>query len=102
MSYIQHTKLSTRFTMAWSAICLIAVVLFVSGCGGDQISYGEALPLDGTNLKGPTSAIHKDSPEALASFIEKLWGEVWNGVTHRTRQMTGNQVPPGRTLSDSS
>ncbi|ANA81188.1 hypothetical protein C7121_00280 [Paenibacillus glucanolyticus] len=101
MSLLQHAKQNAGFTMVWLAMGLIVMVLFVSGCGGDRMSYRETLTPSGKSLKGSTAEMHKDSPASSASFIEKLWGEVWDGVTHRTRQMTGEQVPQGRLLYDS-
>lgn len=100
MEFIHHSKRNTRLPMAWPTIIVIVIVLLLTGCAENRMSYGDTLD-ESRTFRRPAAETHKGSTIAPVSFIEHLWGEVWNGVTNRTRKMTGKQTPSHIT-SDSS
>lgn len=100
MGSIHHAKRNIRLTMVWPAITVLVGVLLLSGCAEFKIS-GEDTRIGNRTIGGTAAASNRNSSMAPTSFLEQLWGEISDGVTNRTRKMTGRQAP-GHTLSEAS
>jgi hypothetical protein len=100
MESIQHVKRNIRITMAWPAIIVMVGVILLSGCAELKMSV-EDPRIENRSIGGTATAINRSTSMAPASFLGQLWGEIANGVTNRTKKMTGRQTQ-GHTLSEAS
>lgn len=101
MVSIHHAKRNIRLTMARPAIIVMVVgVMLLSGCAEFKMSR-EDTRIENRSIGGTATAINRSTSMAPASFLGQLWGEIANGVTNRTRKMTGRQTQ-GHTLSEAS
>lgn len=101
MGSIHHAKRNIRLTMVRPAIIVMVVgVMLLSGCAEFKMSL-EDTRIENRSAQGMATASNRSTSMAPASFLEELWGDISDGVTNRTRIMTGRQTP-GRTLSEAS
>lgn len=100
MGSIHYAKRNIRLTMAWPAIIVMVGVILISGCAEFKISR-EDTRIENRSAQGLTTASNRSTSMAPASFLGQLWGEISDGVTNRTRKMTGRQTP-SRTLFEAS
>lgn len=101
MGSIHHAKRNIRLTMARPAIIVMVVgVMLISGCAEFKMSR-EDTRIENRSAQGMATASNRSASIAPASFLEQLWGDISDGVTNRTRIMTGRQTP-SRSLSEAS
>ncbi|RAR41752.1 hypothetical protein [Paenibacillus sp. MDMC362] len=101
MGSIHHAKRNIRLTLAWPAIIVMVVgVILLAGCAEFKMPRDDTR-IENRSVQGRATASNRSTSMAPASFLGQLWGDISDGVTNRTRKMTGRQTP-SRTLFEAS
>lgn len=89
MKFIPDSKGSNKLALGCLAVFMIVSVILLSGCVGSPMYHGEALDENRTLKRAVVAANHRGTSITQVSFIEHIWGNIWNGMNDRIRKMTG-------------